>query len=316
MKKILITGFAGFVARHFLDFLYNNKYSFHILGVDMNAPQFGIQKYNSVLDIKYTQVNMLDDLKIQHIISDFQPEYILHLASYSSVSHSWQHPNICFDNNMKIFLNLVEAVRKEGIYCKILSVGSSEEYGDVKQSEMPLVEDMITKPVNPYAVARTAQEMMSKVYVDGYGMDIVMTRSFNHIGPFQDERFVVPSFVKKIMEIKQKGMNKGKIECGDLSIVRDFVDVRDVVRAYYMLLRDGIPGEIYNVCSGKGVRLAHIVDVISHELCVEVECVINPEFVRPNDNHIVIGSYKKINDQFGWKPDISLEVTLRDMILN
>ena len=143
-----------------------------------------------------------------------------------------------------------------------------------------LCEDSSLLPCSPYAVARVAQEMLSHVYADSYGVDIVMTRSFNHIGPWQDTRFVVPGFIAKIWEIKKAGKGQGMIETGDLSIIRDFVDVRDVVRAYYDLLLHGRPGELYNVCSGVGNRLSDIVDKIARILEIDIDTVVNPEYIR------------------------------------
>lgn len=167
-------------------------------------------------------------------------------------------------NNTSTFFNVTEALRKHDLCdCRLLSVGSSEEYGDVKKEELPLQEDMPLVPVNPYAVARVSQEMMAKVLADSFGMQIMLTRSFNHMGPFQDERFVIPSFVRRILDIAESGAKSGEIETGDTSIVRDFVDVRDVVRAYYRLLLDGKAGEVYNICGEKGVSLAEVVDQIA-----------------------------------------------------
>ena len=153
-----------------------------------------------------------------------------------NLDYSWQHPEDSFTNNCNIFLNLIDAIRKSSPNCRILSVGSSEEYGNVAHADLPIRENQPLNPLSPYAVARVSQEQLSRVYVDAFGMQIIMTRSFNHIGPRQDERFVIPSFVKQILGIKHSGLSKGEIETGDVSIIRDFVDVRDVVDAYYKLL--------------------------------------------------------------------------------
>ena len=218
-------------------------------------------------------------------------------------------------NNTSIFLNVTEALRKHDLCdCRLLSVGSSEEYGDVKKEELPLQEDMPLVPVNPYAVARVSQEMMAKVLADSFGMQIMLTRSFNHMGPFQDERFVIPSFVRRILDIAESGAKSGEIETGDTSIVRDFVDVRDVVRAYYRLLLDGKTGEVYNICGEKGVSLAEVVDQIADIVGVSVTTRGNPDFVRPGDNQVVIGSAEKIRQDIGWTAEIPLRQTLMDMI--
>lgn len=315
MKRMLITGFSGFVSRHFLNYLVENKLSYEVLGVDVNPPKFAMEDYAPTLAMSFEQVNLLDKEAVEDMIATFRPDYILHLASFSSVAYSWQHPADCFMNNTSIFLNVTEALRKHDLCdCRLLSVGSSEEYGDVKKEELPLQEDMPLVPVNPYAVARVSQEMMAKVLADSFGMQIMLTRSFNHMGPFQDERFVIPSFVRRILDIAESGAKSGEIETGDTSIVRDFVDVRDVVRAYYRLLLDGKAGEVYNICGEKGVSLAEVVDQIADIVGVSVTTRVNPDFVRPGDNQVVIGSAEKIRQDIGWTAEIPLRQTLMDMI--
>ena len=313
MKRMLITGFSGFVSRHFLNYLVENNLSYEVLGVDVNPPKFAMEDYAPTLAMSFEQVNLLDKEAVEDMIATFRPDYILHLASFSSVAYSWQHPADCFMNNTSIFLNVTEALRKHDLCdCRLLSVGSSEEYGDVKKEELPLQEDMPLVPVNPYAVARVSQEMMAKVLADSFGMQIMLTRSFNHMGPFQDERFVIPSFVRRILDIAESGAKSG--ETGDTSIVRDFVDVRDVVRAYYRLLLDGKAGEVYNICGEKGVSLAEVVDQIADIVGVSVTTRVNPDFVRPGDNQVVIGSAEKIRQDIGWTAEIPLRQTLMDMI--
>ena len=314
MKKYLITGFSGFVARHFLDYLYENEKDCEVLGVDVNPPKLDMSHYADRMRVEFKQVNLLQKDEFADIVRAFLPDNVLHLAAFSSVSYSWQHPTDCVLNNTNIFLNVAEALRALDRPCRILSVGSSEEYGNVDKSQMPLREDMRLCPVSPYAAARVSQELLSKVYVDGYGMDIVLTRSFNHFGPYQDDRFVIPSFLNRIKAIADSGKSEGVIETGDTTIIRDFVDVRDVVRAYYLLLREGTPGEVYNVCGGRGMALSDLITEMADILGVSVEGRVNPDFVRPDDNRVVIGSYEKIQKQVGWSPKIPLRQTITDML--
>lgn len=315
MKKILITGFSGFVSRHFIEYLYNENFDYEILGVDINPPKISLESYQDRLNVKFKELNLLEKGELNAVIADFRPDYILHLASFSSVAYSWKFPADCFNNNTQIFLNLTEGLRENDLTeCRVLSVGSSEEYGNVTEEQLPLKEDMHLEPVSPYAVARVSQEMMSKVLVDGFGMNIILTRSFNHIGPYQDTRFVIPSFVRRILDVVESGSDSGEIETGDTMIVRDFLDVRDVVRAYYLLLTKGTPGEVYNICSGKGVALKEIISEIAELLSVQIEGKVNPEFVRPGDNQKIVGSYEKIHMEVGWEPEISLNQTLLDLI--
>ncbi len=314
MKKYLITGFSGFVARHFLEYLYDTKQDCEVLGVDVNTPSLDMSRFSDRIEVSFSQVNLLDKEEFADIVRSFLPDFVLHLAAFSSVSYSWQHPTDCVLNNTNIFLNVAEAVRAMDKPCRILSVGSSEEYGNVDKKKLPLREDMPLNPVSPYAAARVSQELLSKVYVDGYGMDIVLTRSFNHFGPYQDDRFVIPSFLKRIKDIADSGKTEGVIETGDTTIIRDFVDVRDVVRAYYLLLKEGEPGEVYNVCGGRGIALSDLITEMAEIIGVTVEGRVNPDFVRPDDNRVVIGSYDKINAHVGWAPVIPLRQTITDML--
>ncbi len=314
MNRIIITGFSGFVSRHFLNYLYENKKEYQVLGADINEPKLDLEEYSDVLDITFKKCNMLDEEAVNEMVSEFAPDYILHLAAFSSVAYSWEHPAECFNNNTRIFLNLTNAVRSLKKKCRILSVGSSEEYGNVSKDQLPLKESMNLKPVSPYAVARVSQEMMSKVFVDSYDMDIVLTRSFNHMGPYQDERFVIPSFIRRILDVKEGGREIGTIETGDTTIIRDFVDVRDVVRAYYGLLMEGTPGEVYNICKGEGVALSEILGEISDIVGVDIVGKVNPEYVRPDDNRQIIGCSDKIKNDIGWEAEIPIRQTLTDMI--
>lgn len=319
-RKILITGFSGFVSQYFIEYLYDNNIDFDICGVDIVAPRFSLLKYKSSHNISFHILDMTDKEKVYSIISLEKPEYVLHLASYSSVAYSWKEPNLSFMNNCNIFLNLIEAIRIYSPNARILSVGSSEEYGNVDESQLPLEEEITLKPISPYAVARVSQEHLSQVFVRGYGMDIVLTRSFNHIGPRQDLRFVVPSFIERILKYQKDHIRKKdslemvRILVGDVDIVRDFLDVRDVVRAYYMLLMKGGKGEVYNVCSGIPYRLSDVIDTIGKIIGIEVEAVQCNELIRPVDIRTIIGNPNKLINEIGWKQNIPLDMTLSDMI--
>jgi GDP-4-dehydro-6-deoxy-D-mannose reductase len=313
MKKYLVTGYSGFVSRHFLEYLDNDKTYASIMGLDVQKPEFSNSSYKSIR-ADFEKIDLLDQNRVESIIFNFQPDYIVHLASYSSVAFSWKEPILSFQNNMNIYLNLLEAVRKLNLPARILSIGSSEEYGNADEETLPLTEAHIPKPVSPYAVARVSQEMISKVYVDGYGLDIVMTRSFNHIGPFQRDIFVISSFAKHLVEIKKSGKNSGELVTGDTSIVRDFTDVRDVVVAYDLLLKKGKPGEIYNVCSGKGTSLNDVIGIMARILDISIRTQVNKKLVRPDDNRIIIGSNEKIKREICWDTKIPLEQSLMDII--
>ena len=307
MKKLLITGTAGFVAGYFIEFLKENEIEYDILGLDI------VDKLScDYPSYKYKRINLQDKELIKEVIENFKPDYILHLASISSVSESWSYPVESFVNNTNIFLNIIESIRELQLSTRILSVGSSEEYGNYPSDKMPLKEDYELKPCNPYSVARVSQEMLSKLYADNYGLNIIMTRSFNHIGPRQNDKFVIPSFVKQLLNAKTTETQR--IDVGNIEIVRDFLDVRDVVEAYHKILIEGKIGEIYNVCSGNGIKLKEIINIVAEQLSITPEIYVDKNRLRPTDNLIIVGDNTKLKSELNWQPKHSLVQTLKDMI--
>jgi GDP-4-dehydro-6-deoxy-D-mannose reductase len=314
MKKYLITGISGFVAYHFLERLSSLGEQAQVLGLDLKIPQ-EVRDYSfKNVKLSFVELNLLDYVVLETAIISFSPDYIVHLASFSSVSKSWDAPLEVFLNNTNIFLNIAEAVRRNKIDCRVLSVGSSEEYGDVKESDIPIKEDMLLRPGSPYAVARVSQEMLSKCYVEAYKLDIILTRSFNHVGPRQRTDFAIPSFAKQISDGVKQGQKEIVLSTGDITVIRDFIDVRDVVSAYFALLGRGKAGEIYNVCSGKGHSLKEVVDLLAKIFSVKVTTETDPKRVRPADNKIIIGTFEKIKSHTGWQPEFGLEDSLRAVV--
>ena len=311
-NKYLITGFSGFVSWHFLEFLETTNIKADVYGVDISIPDFDISKYK-VIKCTFKKIDLLHQADLHNVLTQFKPNYILHLASYSSVAYSWLNPFTSFTNNTNIFLNILEEVRISNIDCRILSIGSSEEYGNVNKDIIPLKEYYNLNPISPYAVARVSQEMLSKIYTDGFGLDIIMTRSFNHIGIKQKETFAIPSFSKQLNAIKSNMLNP-ELTVGDIDIVRDFVDVRDVVNAYFKLLENGKSGEVYNVCSGKGTSLKHIIEMMTEILKINVTTIVDEKKIRPNDNKIIIGCNQKIKNEISWNNEISIEQSLIDIL--
>jgi GDP-4-dehydro-6-deoxy-D-mannose reductase len=213
-------------------------------------------------------------------------------------------------NNLSLLLNVLEAVRKNSLSPRILMVGSSEVYGPVTEQDLPLRETYPAHALNPYAAARAAQENLAGIYPTGYHIPVVSTRSFNHIGPGQDARFVVSSIAKQVAEIA-RGKREPVLTIGDGSIIRDFTDVRDVVEAYLMLIERGRPGELYNICSGTGRKIADIVAALLSIGGVSAAIRSSADLMRPQDNPMVIGSNEKIRHEIGWQPRIPFEESLR-----
>jgi GDP-4-dehydro-6-deoxy-D-mannose reductase len=310
MKKYLITGLSGFVSQYFLRHLDTLGERVQVIGVSRSRYE-PPQAFKNI-DLYVEEADLTNRLLIQDILAYYKPNYVLHLASDSSVAYSWKYPTNSFKNNTTIFLNLLESIRIIQTPCRILSVGSSEQYGIVKPEMLPLNEEAPSNPINPYAVARMSQELLSKVYVQSFGQDIIMTRSFNHIGPNQRGDFVISSFARQIIQLKHQKIQT--IKAGNLDIVRDFSDVRDVVRAYHLLLERGTRGEVYNICSGIGNTLYDILHLMCKLYGVEYQFEEDRHFVRPNDNPQIIGDNHKIKAHVGWVPELSLEQSLVDIL--
>lgn len=310
MHRYLITGASGFVATHFLNLLESLDEACVVMGLDVQPSAGG--GYRFPYEVKV--VNLLDAGAIEALLLEFRPTRILHLASMSNVGVSWNAPVESFTNNTNIFLNLIEPLRKHALATKVLSVGSSEEYGLVSAQDLPLTETKALNPGSPYGVARVAQEQLSKVFAQGYGLDIVMTRSFNHIGPGQRDQFVLPAFVKQVVQAQRAGKGSFVLRAGNTQVVRDFLDVRDVVRAYHELLARGTPGEVYNICSGTGRSLDEVLGTLSELTGVSIELEVDPSLLRPNELMTIVGSADKLRTDLGWRPKHEFRTSLSDMV--
>jgi GDP-4-dehydro-6-deoxy-D-mannose reductase len=309
--RFLITGVAGFVGRHLVQYLSSVYPSAIIFGVDVvQSTDIG----QEIKDFHYRPANLLDKEKVLQLMAEARPDRIVHLASFSSVSYSWENPSESFLNNSLIFINIIEAVRHECPECRLLSVGSSEEYGKADHLPGPIAENHPLSPTSPYAVARVSQEMLSAVFAKGYGLDIVMTRSFNHIGPYQRDSFVLPSFAKQFIQAERAGQKKLELLCGDLEVVRDFTDVRDVVRAYDLLLRFAERGEVYNVCSGRGQKLLDVIRLMEKLTGIEALLNVDKSLIRPLENRSIVGDNSKIAALCGWQAERSFESSVADVL--
>ena len=304
--KILVTGALGFVGKHFCSSAESKEDFFYAAHRKTSIPP-KLPNEN----IQYIQCELETSKSIVEVLKRCRPDAIVHLASASSVAYSWKNPAASFLNNIQIFINLVEAIRLEAPKVRLLSVGSSEQYGYVSKKEIPLVETMRGQPTNPYAVARQAQENLSLVYAQGLGLDIICTRSFNHIGAGQDARFVVPALINQALQVK-RGASK-KIEIGNAGVVRDFIDIRDVISAYSLLLQEGKSGEVYNVCSGVGHSIKQLANMIQEILNIDCPVIESNQLLRPTDNPLIVGSSKKLG-RMGWSTKHNLYSSLEYII--
>jgi GDP-4-dehydro-6-deoxy-D-mannose reductase len=209
-------------------------------------------------------------------------------------------------------VNVLEAIRASGLRPRVLLIGSSEEYG-ARTSDKALDESEPLSPSNPYAITKACQEEFGLLYTHAYGIDIVMTRSFNHIGPGQHLGFVVPDFCSSIVAI-ERAEAAPILKVGNLEAIRDFTDVRDVVRAYRFILERGSAGEVYNVGSGKGTKIARILTILVGLSTVPLTVEVDPLLYRPNEVISIIADIGKITQQTEWKPEISIETSLQDAL--
>lgn len=300
--RVLITGVNGFVGQNLLPFLDKRLPSVSLLGIDI-GPNARDERF------AYRQLNLLDLAGTGSLLEAFRPTHIIHLASFSSVKFSWENPIESFKNNTTIFLNLVESVRAAGLDSRILSVGSSEEYGAVEAKNLPLRETTPLTPQSPYAVARVAQEMLSGIYAEKYSVPIIMTRSFNHFGPLQSDSFLIASLVSQFARISL-GQKEPTLVVGNTAVERDFIYIDDVMSAYLTLLTTGQPGTVYNVCRGESVSIGSIVDSLENISGIKVTVSVDHALIRPSDIPVIRGDSSRLR-ALGWTPAHTFEQGLR-----
>ena len=309
--KFLITGITGFVGSHLAEYLLS-------LG---EHEIFGIYRWRSRMEnishllnkVSLLECDLKDAVSTREVIRKIRPDGIFHLAAQSYVPMSWIAPQETLTTNIISQLNIFEAVRAENLDCRIQIAGSSEEYGKVFPDEVPIKETNPLRPLSPYGVSKVAQDLLGYQYFMSYGMKIVRTRAFNHEGPRRGEVFVTSNFCKQIAEI-EKGKREPVVYVGNLEAVRDFTDVRDTVRAYYLVLTKGKPGEVYNICTGKGYKIKEILDILLSLTKVKVEVRVDPKRLRPSDVTLLLGDPTKIKNELGWEPKIPIEKTLKDLL--
>jgi GDP-4-dehydro-6-deoxy-D-mannose reductase len=247
------------------------------------------------------------------LVEQVRPAYIFHLAAQSNVQKAFNDPETTIINNVVGQLNLLDALRATSPGARVLIVGSSEQYGLVRPQDIPIDEDTPFRPNNPYAVSKIAQDALGLQYFLAYGQENIRVRPFNHIGPGQTEHFVAAAFARQVARI-EAGLQEPVIYVGNLAAERDFTDVRDMVRAYYLALTMGEPGEVYNIGSGKGRSIQWLLDTLVSMSSVAVEVKHDPARMRPADIPVLVGDTTRFRESTGWQPEIALEDTLRDIL--
>ena len=297
--KALITGISGFAGRHLAALLKKKGYEIH--GIDRSgAHVMGNAVY--VCDI-------LDREKLLSIASRVEPEAIFHLAAFSSVEKSFLEPELAGKVNVEGTGNVLEAASRCRNDPVVLAVSSLQVYG--KPNSVPISEAAELRPENPYGKSKAEQEKVCLEYFRNRGLKVIIARSFNHTGTGQSADFVWPNFAKQIAEV-EKG-KRDVLRVGNLDVERDFSDVRDVVRAYELAAGKCRPGEAYNVCSGKPINIGNMLETLKSFSTTDVRVVVDQNRVR-KESAALYGDNSKLSGETGWKPEIPLETTLRELL--
>jgi GDP-4-dehydro-6-deoxy-D-mannose reductase len=309
--KVLITGITGFVGSHLADFLLS-KHNVEVHGIERwRSKTENIEHIKSKLNLH--ECDIRDSSSVRKVIDEVRPDKIFHLAGQSFVPSSWSAPAETLTTNIIGELNIFEAVKSTLIKPVILIAGSSEEYGMVNKNEIPVKETNPLRPLSPYGVSKVGQDLLAYQYFMSYKMNIVRTRAFNHTGPRRGEVFAESDFAKQIVKI-EKGLQEPVINVGNLNAVRDFTDVRDIVRAYCVALEKAKYGEIYNICSGKGYSIREILEILLSFSNIKPKLKVDPKRMRVSDVPMLIGSNSKFKKETQWKPTIPLSNTLGDLL--
>jgi len=295
--RALVTGAAGFVGPHLSRALEAS--GDEVVGLDQsNGP------------------DLLDGDRWVDTFQHHTPDVVFHLAGWSDVSGSWQQPVRTFQVNALGTLSVLEAARQAKV-SRVVLISSADVYGPVSPDRQPITEVHPPQPRSPYGVSKQAAEALGLQYHRAHGLDVVIVRPFNHLGPGQSPQFAAPAFALQIAAAERaaaEGEAGGEILHGDLSARRDLTDVRDVVRAYRMLAVSGEPGEIYNVCSGTAVAMSDVLDMLVAQATVPIRRVLDPARLRPVELPVLQGSHAKLTEATGWEPEIPLARTLADVL--
>jgi GDP-4-dehydro-6-deoxy-D-mannose reductase len=309
--RVLVTGITGFAGSHLVDTMLGMP------GVEI----FGLYRWRSPMDniqhvldkIQLRECDLRDAFSVRDVIEDVRPERIFHLAAQSFVPTSWTAPTECLTTNIVGQVNIFEAIRKIGIKPLIQIACSSEEYGLVHDDELPITEDNPLRPLSPYAVSKVGQDLLGYQYFMSYKLAVVRTRGFNHEGPRRPPVFVISDFARQVAEI-ERGVRPPVLRVGNLDAQRDFTDVRDMVRGYWLALEKGRPGDVYNICSGHSYSVRQIVDLLLGLTEVKIKVEQDPRRLRPSDVPVLRGDCTKFTRITNWQPEIPFEQTVEDIL--
>ena len=304
MKKALIIGGSGFVGPYLGRELLSAGYELVLTG---NGETVTETEWN------WVDLDILNAEAVRNLLTEGGFDCVFHLAAQSSAAVSWKKPKLTIDVNVQGTLNLLETVRGMEKPPRLLLIGSSEEYGSVTPEQCPIRENTPCHPGNPYAVSKLCAEQLGLLYANAYGLEILCTRSFNHVGRGQALGFVLSDFCHQIAAL-EKSEGERVMYVGNLSAKRDFSDVRDVVRAYRLLMEKGRSGRVYNVGSGRAVAVGELLDKLLELSGTDIRVEIDADKFRPIDVPLHMADVSALSEDTGWKTEIPLEETLRGVL--
>jgi len=307
--RALITGIAGFAGSHLADHLLALGY-IEVCGVSL--PSDGTRNVAHILPrIEMHLADLSDYRGVVELLEAIRPDYVFHLAAQASVRRAWSNPAGTLVTNVTLQLNLLQAIIELGLTPRILVVGSADEYGMARPEDLPVDEDTPLRPANPYAVSKLTQDYLGYQYHLSHGLHIVRVRPFNHIGPRQGLGFVVPDFCQQIARI-EAGLQEPVMRVGNLSARRDFSDVRDIVRGYYLALAKGKPGQVYNLGSSRARSIQDILDRLVGMIDTPMRVENDPERMRPSDVPEIVCNSQRFRDDTGWEPEYDIAQSLQE----
>jgi GDP-4-dehydro-6-deoxy-D-mannose reductase len=303
MNKILVTGCSGFLASHLLKLLQQDRES-RIFGIT-EVPGF------SHPDVEVCQVDIRRRDDVIHVLADIRPDITFHLAAVTNVGFAWKNPSLTYEVNFLGSSNLLEAILPVAPHSRLVLMSSAEVYRS--EGKTPITESSPTQSLNPYALSKLVMEMLGDLYWKTHGLNVCKLRAFNFTGPGQDLKFVASDFASQIAAI-EKGKQEAVIRTGNLAAIRDFSDVRDIARYVQVIGRQGKGGDVYNLCSGRSYSIAAILDVLLSLAKKPIRVEVDPGKFRPLDNPQINGDPARIKSEFGLRPEIPMETTLRDLL--
>ena len=310
--RALITGITGFAGSHLADYILENHPEVEVYGLVRWRSR--MENIRHILDrVHLQEADLKDMVSMKKALAEIEPDRIFHLAAQSFVPTSWRCPGETFAINSIGQINLFEAVLDLGLTPRIQIAGSSEEYGLVHADEVPMKETNPLRPLSPYAVSKVAQDLLGYQYFMSYGLHVVRTRGFNHTGPRRGEVFICSNFAHQIVEIEKK-LRDPVLFVGNLEAKRDFTDVRDIVRAYWLSLEKGEAGEVYNIGTGVAYSAQEILDKLLALTEADVRVEVDPLRLRPSDVMILLSDGSKFRTISGWEPRIPFEQSLQDLL--